>query len=175
MKACHTGSSDDLTIILPRSEVCALRKSSARISTNICSSTRSQGPVRNRGLRHEKRPFSVRNQPRPRRQVVGAMAVLALALGVGLTAAATKAAWPTRLADKEMAKVLAEQSQPPEEALAIPAAQYPCPRNCKADTTYGTAVNFLATPAKAASEARRSNKLTFLLHISGNFEDSDFT
>jgi hypothetical protein len=103
------------------------------------------------------------------------MAVLALVLAAGLMAATKKAAWPTGPAEKEMATLLAEQSQPSEEALATPAAQYPCPRTCTADTTYGTAVNFLATPAKAASEARKSNKLTFLLHISGNFEDSGFT
>jgi hypothetical protein len=103
------------------------------------------------------------------------MAVLALVLAAGLTAAAKKAANPTGPADKEVATLVAEQSRPPEEALTTPAAQYPCPRTCTADTTYGTAVNFFATPEEAAREARKNHKLTYLLHISGNFEDADFT
>jgi hypothetical protein len=48
-------------------------------------------------------------------------------------------------------------------------------QTCSAQTTHGTAVNLAATPADAANEARKNNKLTFLLHISGNFEDADFT
>jgi hypothetical protein len=49
------------------------------------------------------------------------------------------------------------------------------PQSCSGQTTHGTAVNFLPNPTDAANEARKSNKLTFLLHISGNFEDADFT
>jgi hypothetical protein len=40
---------------------------------------------------------------------------------------------------------------------------------------YGTAVTFLCDPADAAAEARREGKLLFVLHLSGNFEDSQFT
>jgi hypothetical protein len=40
---------------------------------------------------------------------------------------------------------------------------------------YGTAVTFLCDPADAAAEARRQGKLLFVLHLSGNFEDSQFT
>jgi hypothetical protein len=41
--------------------------------------------------------------------------------------------------------------------------------------TYGTSVTFLASPAEAARQARRENKLLFVLHIAGNFEESCFT
>jgi hypothetical protein len=36
-------------------------------------------------------------------------------------------------------------------------------------------VLFLNNPAVAADLARRENKLLFVMHISGNFEDSCFT
>jgi hypothetical protein len=41
--------------------------------------------------------------------------------------------------------------------------------------TYGTSVLFLGNPAEAAEAARRESKLLFVLHVSGNFEDSCFT
>ena len=41
--------------------------------------------------------------------------------------------------------------------------------------TYGTSVTFLDSPAEAARQARRENKLLFVLHIAGNFEESCFT
>jgi hypothetical protein len=40
---------------------------------------------------------------------------------------------------------------------------------------YGTSVDFLASPAEAGKEAERDRKLMFVLHISGNFEDRQFT
>lgn len=40
---------------------------------------------------------------------------------------------------------------------------------------FGTAVDFLATPAEAAQQAKSASKLLFLLHVSGNFEDPQFT
>jgi hypothetical protein len=39
----------------------------------------------------------------------------------------------------------------------------------------GTGVKFVATPKMAVEMAEREGKLLFLLHISGNFEDADFT
>jgi len=39
----------------------------------------------------------------------------------------------------------------------------------------GTAVTFLASPKIAAAQARQQQKLLFLLHVSGNFEDPGFT
>jgi hypothetical protein len=44
-----------------------------------------------------------------------------------------------------------------------------------ATETYGTSVAFLCSPARAARQARNEEKLLFLLHISGNFEEARFT
>jgi hypothetical protein len=41
--------------------------------------------------------------------------------------------------------------------------------------SYGTAVDFLSRPAEAARQALHEQKLLFLLHVSGNFEDAKFT
>ena len=40
---------------------------------------------------------------------------------------------------------------------------------------YGTAVHFEATPADAAKEARKAEKLVLVLHVSGHFENPEFT
>ena len=44
-----------------------------------------------------------------------------------------------------------------------------------AGETYGTKVLFLNNREAAADTARREHKLMFVMHISGNFEDSCFT
>jgi hypothetical protein len=41
--------------------------------------------------------------------------------------------------------------------------------------SYGTSVHFEATPSDAARKALKEQKLVFVLHVSGNFENSDFT
>jgi hypothetical protein len=41
--------------------------------------------------------------------------------------------------------------------------------------TFGTAVAFVRNPLEAARLASTEHKLTFLLHVSGNFEDNRFT
>ena len=40
---------------------------------------------------------------------------------------------------------------------------------------FGTSVHFLKTPLEAAKQARKDEKLVFVLHVSGDFEDPDFT
>ena len=40
---------------------------------------------------------------------------------------------------------------------------------------YGTSVHFEKTPSEAARKALKEEKLVFVLHISGHFEDPDFT
>jgi hypothetical protein len=40
---------------------------------------------------------------------------------------------------------------------------------------YGTSLHFEKSPKAAASKARQEEKLVFVLHISGLFEDSEFT
>ena len=41
--------------------------------------------------------------------------------------------------------------------------------------SYGTAIEFLSQPTEAARQALHENKLLYLLHVSGNFEDAKFT
>jgi hypothetical protein len=57
-----------------------------------------------------------------------------------------------------------EPAPPPEPAPARPAGE-----------TYGTSVLFLNNPEQAARVALQEAKLLFVLHVSGNFEESCFT
>ena len=41
--------------------------------------------------------------------------------------------------------------------------------------SHGTAVEFVTTPVKAAKLAAQQKKLVMVLHVSGYFEDPDFT
>jgi hypothetical protein len=44
---------------------------------------------------------------------------------------------------------------------------------CSGD--FGTSVKFLPTPVDAAKQALKDHKLVMVLHVSGDFEDPDFT
>jgi len=44
---------------------------------------------------------------------------------------------------------------------------------CSGD--FGTSVQFEANPSDAAKKAEKEEKLVLVFHISGHFEDSDFT
>ena len=60
-------------------------------------------------------------------------------------------------------------------AMAVP-GQEACPADDPGGReTFGTAVKFARNPVEAALGAVRERKLTFLLHVSGNFEDAGFT
>lgn len=41
--------------------------------------------------------------------------------------------------------------------------------------SHGTRVEFYDTPSEAAKVAKKEQKLVFVLHVSGNFEDPRFT
>ena len=41
--------------------------------------------------------------------------------------------------------------------------------------TFGTKVEFVSTPSEAARLAKKEQKLAFVLHVSGRFEDPRFT
>ena len=45
----------------------------------------------------------------------------------------------------------------------------------KACDSHGTSVEFEETPTEAAQQAKKEEKLVFVLHVSGNFEDPGFT
>jgi hypothetical protein len=42
-------------------------------------------------------------------------------------------------------------------------------------SNHGTTIDFLDTPKEAAAQAKKEQKLVFVLHVSGNFEDPRFT
>jgi hypothetical protein len=59
-------------------------------------------------------------------------------------------------------------------ACAVPAVR----ANDKTEgvcSSFGTAVDFVSTPSKAAEMAKKQQKLVFVLHVSGKFEDPRFT
>ena len=60
-------------------------------------------------------------------------------------------------------------------APAAPATPAPKPADKAPEAgscgKYGTAIDFLDTPTQAAKQARREQKLVFVLHLSGIFED----
>jgi len=64
---------------------------------------------------------------------------------------------------------------PEKEPVEEPAAVVKTPAAPPAGETYGTQVLFLNNPQVAADVARRDKKLLFVMHISGNFEESCFT
>jgi hypothetical protein len=41
--------------------------------------------------------------------------------------------------------------------------------------SFGTSVEFAESPEAAAAQAKKEEKLVFVLHVSGNFEDPRFT
>jgi hypothetical protein len=41
--------------------------------------------------------------------------------------------------------------------------------------SYGTSVEFVSSPSEAARLAKKEQKLVFVLHVSGHFEDPAFT
>lgn len=61
------------------------------------------------------------------------------------------------------------------DAEWTPPWQQPPPPKQPVGETYGTQVLFLNNREAAADMARREHKLLFVMHISGNFEDSCFT
>jgi len=49
------------------------------------------------------------------------------------------------------------------------------PTAARNDPTYGTAIHFVSSPTVANRDALKEDKLVFVLHVSGNFEDPQFT
>ena len=76
---------------------------------------------------------------------------------------------PLKIAAKEL-EARPKPSEPkPAEPEPLSSATPPA---CE---TFGTQVQFVGNPADAARLARQENKLMFVLHLSGNFEDDKFT
>jgi hypothetical protein len=78
------------------------------------------------------------------------------------------AALPAARSTEEGPVASIEQPKPSELA-SLPSPGAP---TCE---SFGTRVEFVRNPTDAARLAREENKLMFVLHISGNFEDDKFT
>ena len=59
--------------------------------------------------------------------------------------------------------------------LAVVVALAAAPAVASETCGYGTAVEFVDTPKEAAALAKQQQKLVFVLHVSGHFEDPRFT
>ena len=62
-------------------------------------------------------------------------------------------------------------------ASAAPVAVADEAPNCKkcGNQEYGTSVQWSGSPSDAATKAKKEEKLVFILHVSGYFEDPKFT
>ena len=58
---------------------------------------------------------------------------------------------------------------------AAPPSQVAEKKSEKSCGAFGTSVEFADTPSAAATQAKKEQKLVFVLHVSGNFEDPRFT
>jgi hypothetical protein len=69
-----------------------------------------------------------------------------------------------------------------EDAKSAPAAsaridepQKACDIACANPEQIGTGIHFVKSPPEAFKKARAENKLVYVMHLSGNFEDKGFT
>jgi hypothetical protein len=90
--------------------------------------------------------------------------LLLTAVGLGLFGLAVQA---SELGAKDPAT-----GKAPSPVPAKPATCDPAKGTCG---TYGTTIEFRKTPQSAAAQALKEEKLVFVLHVSGNFEDPTFT
>ena len=60
-------------------------------------------------------------------------------------------------------------------AAALPASSRDDSCKTCGQDTYGTTIEWEGSPSEAAKRALKEEKLVFVLHVSGRFEDADFT
>jgi len=68
---------------------------------------------------------------------------------------------------------LSANADQPAKGLAAKTSGKVCTTGTCGD--YGTSVQFVKTPSEAARQALKEEKLVFVLHVSGLFENPDFT
>ena len=95
--------------------------------------------------------------------------LLSAAAGLGL---ALVAGWGLQLAHGSGPKG-SDKSPAAVKAPAKPADDKA--EDCGCTKDHGTSVQFFDTPSEAAKQAKKEQKLVFVLHVSGNFEDPRFT
>jgi hypothetical protein len=72
--------------------------------------------------------------------------------------------------------VVAQAKDPPVKSKPLPLNPLDKPKaatSCSGD--YGTSILFEETPKEAAARAKKEEKLVFVLHVSGHFEDPKLT
>jgi hypothetical protein len=106
---------------------------------------------------------------------VAVAGILALAFVTVLTVATKSTNRATAAAKDRMALSSAGQADLPADRPAAIPGREPLKPSCESRVTHGTRVEFVCTPAEAARQARDKDKLVFLLHVSGNFEDPGLT
>jgi hypothetical protein len=60
-------------------------------------------------------------------------------------------------------------------AWGVPAGQAADKAEEGSCSAHGTSVSFFDSPSAAAQRAKKEQKLVMVLHVSGNFENPDFT
>jgi hypothetical protein len=60
-------------------------------------------------------------------------------------------------------------------SLALAAAAWAEGSSPPSCGSYGTSVDFVGSPKEAAKQAEKEQKLVFVLHVSGHFEDPGIT
>ena len=100
----------------------------------------------------------------------------AVALSVTMFSSAGLAGEPAeRPSDSEILLQLADEAALHGTQAAEPA----CPdEQCQRGNPprrFGTAIDWARSPAEAFKRSERESKLVFLVHLSGNFEKSEFT
>jgi hypothetical protein len=66
-------------------------------------------------------------------------------------------------------------AQPAKAVKPVKPVPQPKPAEGATCGSFGTTVDFVDTPSEAAKIAKKKEKLVFVLHVSGNFEDPRFT
>jgi hypothetical protein len=74
-----------------------------------------------------------------------------------------------------LAFVRATEFRPHDPQGKAPSPAKPAGKDQSEGGCHGTSIDFVGTPSEAAREAKKQEKLVFVLHVSGNFEDPRFT
>jgi hypothetical protein len=171
---------DEVPMVSPQASRQEETLSSSPISYQVVEVTPAQQPPRD--ARAANRPPRRKCYPLLRRGALVAtgsvLLLVTLVLLVGRLSTRARAAPPaTMTVPSPQATAL-----PPAPACTARAIELPHAPACAAPDdekpgreTFATAVQFVRNPAEAGRMASRERKLLFLLHVSGNFEDSGFT
>jgi hypothetical protein len=137
----------------------------------------AQPPSRALPPRPTKAARAVKGGPPRQPRRLGRWAALAAA-GSCLAAVAlvlVMVRWQAQARSVPPAEVPTQEAKSPSAPAVAPEDVWPA--NCQGSDreTFGTAVEFVRNAPEAGRIAEKQHKLTFLLHVSGNFEDAGFT